>query len=69
MYLVVRYAVALVDEGFSVYTVMFKGTFRDVDEIITHYIVMCNAYFTVFEINFMVYKITCPIALYLLLWC
>ena len=48
-------AVALADEGFAEDAVLLKCTFREVDELVTHFIVTCNDESTVFEIKCMTY--------------
>ena len=54
-YLIVRSDAALVDEGSAADAVLLKGTFIEVNDIVTHFIVMCYANLTVFSIKCMTY--------------
>ena len=54
-YLVVRSAAALVDEGFFADAVLLKGTFHEVDELITDFIVTCYDESAMFAIKCMTY--------------
>ena len=54
-YLAVRSAAALVDEGFAVDSVLLKGTFHYVDELVTDFIVVCDDESAVFAIECMTY--------------
>ena len=41
-YLTFRSSAAMVDGGFAMDAVLLKGEFREVDELVRHFIVMCN---------------------------
>ena len=53
MYLVVRSAAALVDKVFAAEIILLKGTYSEVDELVTHFILMCDEKSNMFEIKCM----------------